>query len=118
MVVLVLSQETLERGVQGDGAIDIDPRNGGIDTIDASGAPTGGLPGGESGTVNQVISLEPGTFSSIGGIRSTTTGNMSNIGLNNVSIAFSTIIENAIGAGGNDAVVSHALRPDMTKRVQ
>ena len=82
---------------------------GGVDTIDASGAPSGNLFGGEIGFVNQVISLEPGTFSSIGGIRNTTTGNVFDVGLNNVSIAFGTIIENAIGGGGDDIITGNSV---------
>jgi serralysin len=55
---------------------------GGIDTIDASGYAT-----------NQIINLNEGAFSSIG------------TGVNNISIAMSVTIENAIGGNGADTII-------------
>ncbi|MBR1214294.1 M10 family metallopeptidase C-terminal domain-containing protein [Bradyrhizobium sp. JYMT SZCCT0180] len=54
---------------------------GGNDTLDLSGYSS-----------NQLIDLRPGTFSNVGALTK------------NVSIALSTIIENAIGGGGNDII--------------
>ncbi|AWR60699.1 metalloprotease [Proteus mirabilis] len=58
--------------------------SGGIDTLDFS-----------LYTVNQVINLNEGCFSDIGGLRS------------NISIAYNTIIENAIGGEGNDTLIGN-----------
>ncbi|HBC5646627.1 TPA: M10 family metallopeptidase C-terminal domain-containing protein, partial [Proteus mirabilis] len=58
--------------------------SGGIDTLDFS-----------LYTVNQVINLNEGSFSDIGGLRS------------NISIAYNTIIENAIGGKGNDTLIGN-----------
>ncbi|MCB1490875.1 MAG: M10 family metallopeptidase C-terminal domain-containing protein, partial [Rhodobiaceae bacterium] len=80
---------------------------GGIDTIDASGVPSGRILGGATGFVDQVISLEQGTFSSIGATR-TEQGNIFDIGINNVSIAFGSVIENAIGGGGDDTITGNS----------
>ncbi|MBO8261297.1 M10 family metallopeptidase C-terminal domain-containing protein [Proteus mirabilis] len=57
---------------------------GGIDTLDFS-----------LYTVNQVINLNEGCFSDIGGLRS------------NISIAYNTIIENAIGGKGDDTLIGN-----------
>ncbi|MBG2921997.1 M10 family metallopeptidase C-terminal domain-containing protein [Proteus mirabilis] len=57
---------------------------GGIDTLDFS-----------LYTVNQVINLNEGCFSDIGGLRS------------NISIAYKTIIENAIGGKGDDTLIGN-----------
>ncbi|WP_049205767.1 M10 family metallopeptidase C-terminal domain-containing protein, partial [Proteus mirabilis] len=46
-------------------------------------------------TVNQVINLNEGCFSDIGGLRS------------NISIAYNTIIENAIGGKGDDTLIGN-----------
>ncbi len=56
----------------------------GIDTLDFS-----------LYTVNQVINLNEGCFSDIGGLRS------------NISIAYNTIIENAIGGKGDDTLIGN-----------
>ncbi|HEK3074067.1 TPA: M10 family metallopeptidase C-terminal domain-containing protein [Proteus mirabilis] len=56
----------------------------GIDTLDFS-----------LYTVNQVINLNEGCFSDIGGLRS------------NISIAYKTIIENAIGGKGDDTLIGN-----------
>ena len=64
---------------------------GGIDTIDATY---------QRG--NQYISLVPGTYSNING----ETGN--------VSIAFGTIIENAIGGAGNDTLIGNDAANTLT----
>ncbi|HEH1843188.1 TPA: M10 family metallopeptidase C-terminal domain-containing protein [Proteus mirabilis] len=58
--------------------------SGGIDTLDFS-----------LYTVNQVINLNEGCFSDIGGLRS------------NISIAYKTIIENAIGDKGDDTLIGN-----------
>lgn len=58
--------------------------SGGIDTLDFS-----------LYTVNQVINLNEGSFSDIGGLRS------------NISIAYNTIIEDAIGGKGNDTIIGN-----------
>jgi serralysin len=58
---------------------------GGIDTLDASGYAT-----------NQRITLRPGALSDIGNLTQ------------NVAIAFNTVIENAVGGGGNDAITGNA----------
>ncbi len=58
--------------------------SGGIDTLDFS-----------LYTVNQVINLNEGCFSNIGGLRS------------NISIAYKTIIENAIGGKGDDTLIGN-----------
>ncbi|MEY0159406.1 M10 family metallopeptidase C-terminal domain-containing protein, partial [Providencia manganoxydans] len=58
--------------------------SGGIDTLDFS-----------LYTVNQVINLNEGSFSDIGGLRS------------NISIAYKTIIENAIGGKGDDTLIGN-----------
>ncbi|WP_240127795.1 M10 family metallopeptidase C-terminal domain-containing protein [Proteus mirabilis] len=58
--------------------------SGGIDTLDFS-----------LYTVNQVIDLNEGCFSDIGGLRS------------NISIAYKTIIENAIGGKGDDTLIGN-----------
>ncbi|WP_310467735.1 M10 family metallopeptidase C-terminal domain-containing protein, partial [Sphingomonas sp.] len=59
--------------------------NGGSDTLDYSGYAN-----------NQLIDLNPETFSNVGN------------GVGNVSIARGTIIENAIGGSGNDTLVGNA----------
>ncbi|MGP7972476.1 M10 family metallopeptidase [Proteus mirabilis] len=58
--------------------------SGGIDTLDFS-----------LYTVNQRIDLNEGSFSDIGGLRS------------NISIAYNTIIENAIGGKGHDTLIGN-----------
>nr|WP_155197627.1 M10 family metallopeptidase C-terminal domain-containing protein [Roseibium hamelinense] len=59
---------------------------GGVDTIDLSGA----------GKVDQFVSLIDGTYSNVGG------------GLGNMAIAYSAVIENAIGGRGDDVVLGNA----------
>jgi len=59
--------------------------SGGVDTLDYSGFAN-----------NQVINLNPDTFSNVGG------------SVGNVSIARGTIIENAIGGSGNDQLIGNA----------
>ncbi|HEK3116318.1 M10 family metallopeptidase C-terminal domain-containing protein [Proteus mirabilis] len=59
--------------------------SGGIDTLDFS-----------LYTVNQVINLNEGSFSDIGGLRC------------NISIAYNTIIENAIGGAGHDTIIGNS----------
>ena len=59
--------------------------SGGTDTLNYSGF-----------EANQKIDLRPEFFSNVGG------------GIGNVSIAFNTIIENAIGGGGNDELVGNS----------
>ncbi|HDT0722468.1 TPA: M10 family metallopeptidase C-terminal domain-containing protein [Proteus mirabilis] len=58
--------------------------SGGIDTLDFS-----------LYTVDQVINLNEGSFSNIGGLRS------------NISIAYNTIIEDAIGGKGHDTIIGN-----------
>ena len=58
---------------------------GGNDTLDCSGY-----------SQNQIINLNQGAFSNIGG------------GVNNVSIAVGAIIENAIGGSGNDVITGNS----------
>ena len=58
--------------------------SGGIDTLDFS-----------LYSVNQVINLNEGSFSDIGGLRC------------NISIAYNTIIENAIGGKGDDTLIGN-----------
>ena len=65
--------------------------SGGIDTLDYSGFGT-----------NQVINLNPETFSSVGP------------GVGNVSIARGVIIENAIGGSGNDTLYGNAAANVLT----
>jgi len=59
---------------------------GGFDTLNYSGFSS-----------NQTINLNPETFSNVGG------------GIGNVSIAFNTIIENALGGNGNDILIGNAV---------
>ena len=56
----------------------------GVDTLDYSGF-----------TSNQLINLNPETFSNVG------------TGIGNVSIARGTVIENAIGGSGNDTIIGN-----------
>ena len=55
--------------------------SGGVDTLNYSGFAS-----------NQVINLNPETFSNVGG------------GVGNLAIAFGTVIENAVGGAGNDVL--------------
>uniref|UniRef100_UPI0010725367 M10 family metallopeptidase C-terminal domain-containing protein n=1 Tax=Proteus mirabilis TaxID=584 RepID=UPI0010725367 len=64
--------------------------SGGIDTLDFS-----------LYTVNQVINLNEGSFSDIGGLRS------------NISIAYKTIIENAIGGKGDDTIIGNSANNEL-----
>ncbi|EMW3561702.1 M10 family metallopeptidase [Proteus mirabilis] len=64
--------------------------SGGIDTLDFS-----------LYTVNQVINLNEGCFSDIGGLRS------------NISIAYKTIIENAIGGSGHDTIIGNSANNEL-----
>ncbi len=59
--------------------------SGGIDTLNYSGY-----------SANQVINLTSETFSNVGG------------GIGNVSIAFGTLIENAVGGSGNDTLTGNS----------
>ncbi|WP_291297723.1 Ig-like domain-containing protein [Elioraea sp.] len=59
---------------------------GGIDTLDGSGT---------AASINQVIDLTPGAYSSVFGL------------IENIAIAFNTTIENAKGAGGNDRLIGN-----------
>ena len=84
---------------------------GGNDTIDASGQ-----------TLNSVIHLEAGTFSSIGIIgkisdvsaadlaKATTPGEFLDQARYNISIAPGSVIENAIGGSGNDYISGNSAR--------
>ncbi|HDT2999867.1 TPA: M10 family metallopeptidase C-terminal domain-containing protein [Proteus mirabilis] len=64
--------------------------SGGIDTLDFS-----------LYSVNQVINLNEGSFSDIGGLRS------------NISIAYKTIIENAIGGAGHDTLIGNSANNEL-----
>ncbi|WP_368870985.1 M10 family metallopeptidase C-terminal domain-containing protein [Proteus mirabilis] len=64
--------------------------SGGIDTLDFS-----------QYNVNQVINLNEGSFSDIGGLRS------------NISIAYKTIIENAIGGSGHDTIIGNSANNEL-----
>ena len=77
---------------------------GGTDTISAAGL-------GESA----LIDLRPGFFSSIGvGAGATIAGGvLSAIGSENLSIAFGTYIENAIGGDADDFIVGNAFGNDL-----
>lgn len=59
--------------------------SGGIDTLNYSGLAS-----------NQLLNLAPETFSNVGG------------GIGNVTIAFNTIIENAVGGSGNDILLGNS----------
>jgi Ca2+-binding RTX toxin-like protein len=65
--------------------------SGGNDTLDYSGY-----------TFDQLINLNPGTFSNVG------------TGIGNVSIAFGTVIENAIGGSGNDQIIGNDVANHLT----
>jgi hypothetical protein len=65
--------------------------SGGIDTLDYSGFSS-----------NQLIDLTSEAFSNIGGA------------VGNVSIAFNTVIENAIGGGGNDTIRGNGVSNSLT----
>jgi Ca2+-binding RTX toxin-like protein len=71
---------------------------GGNDTIDASGY----------GSVNQVINLEPGSYSSIGTQFFLDDPPFRQPNLNNIAIAFGVIIENAIGGFGDDLIIGNS----------
>ena len=77
---------------------------GGIDTLDASQALLrgGGTPAPGPVAANQVISLVPGTYSSLLGM------------VDNVSIAWGTVIENAVGGNGDDTITGN----DVGNRLQ
>ena len=64
---------------------------GGIDTLNCSGF-----------TQHQTIDLNAGSFSNVGS------------GINNVSIAFGAIIENATGGAGNDIIIGNSLNNELT----
>ena len=66
----------------------------GIDTLDLSGF-----------SLRAIISLAPGTYSSVGGTTSTMTYN--------VGIAGNTIIENAIGGSGDDLIYGNGANNDL-----
>ncbi len=59
---------------------------GGTDTLNASGY-----------SAAQLINLNPGTFSNIGGLT------------NNIAIAFNTLIENAVGGSGRDTIIGNEI---------
>jgi serralysin len=64
---------------------------GGVDTLDLSGFGSGQYGG-------QVINLTAGSWSNVGGYMT-----------NNLSIAYGTVIENAIGGSGNDTITGNAV---------
>jgi len=65
--------------------------SGGNDTLNYSGYAS-----------NQIINLNPETFSNIGG------------GIGNVAIGFGTLIENAIGGSGNDTIIGNGANNVLT----
>ncbi|MFS3859951.1 M10 family metallopeptidase C-terminal domain-containing protein [Proteus mirabilis] len=64
--------------------------SGGVDTLNFS-----------LYTVNQIINLNEGSFSDIGGLRC------------NISIAYKTIIENAIGGKGHDTLIGNSANNEL-----
>lgn len=78
---------------------------GGIDTIDASNQ-----------TQTQVIDLRAGEFSSIGAVIKRYTDNSTKLypAKNNVSIAYDTIIENAIGSNQDDTIIGNSVANQLT----
>lgn len=78
---------------------------GGIDTIDAS-----------NHSQKQVIDLRVGAFSSIGAVTLRYTNNSTELyaSQNNVSIAFDTIIENAIGSNQDDVIIGNSVANQLT----
>src|ERR1700709_1604088 len=65
--------------------------SGGNDTLDSSGY-----------SQNQPIDLHSGAFSSVGGL------------VHNIGISTTTVIENAIGGGGNDTLIANDLGCTLT----
>jgi serralysin len=63
----------------------------GVDTLDVSGF-----------TQNQIVNLNEGTFSNIGGLTK------------NVSIAYGAVIENAVGGSGDDTITGNAFANVLT----
>ncbi|MDD2864625.1 MAG: M10 family metallopeptidase C-terminal domain-containing protein [Methylococcales bacterium] len=78
---------------------------GGIDTIDASNQ-----------TQKQVIDLRAGEFSSIGAVTERYSDNSTKLypAKNNVSIAYDTIIENAIGSNQDDTIIGNSVANQLT----
>jgi serralysin len=89
---------------------DIDPRmsiwdGGGVDKIDVSNQ-----------TQKQVIDLRAGEFSSLGSAKLLYTDNSIELypAKNNVSIAYNTIIENAIGSNQDDKIIGNSVANQLT----
>jgi hypothetical protein len=78
---------------------------GGIDTIDAS-----------NHSQKQVIDLRAGKFSSVGAATLIYTNGKTELypAKNNVSIAFDTIIENAIGSNQDDVIIGNSVANQLT----
>ncbi|MDD5214053.1 MAG: M10 family metallopeptidase C-terminal domain-containing protein [Methylococcales bacterium] len=78
---------------------------GGIDTIDASNQ-----------TQKQVIDLRAGEFSSLGAVTELYSDNSTKLypAKNNVSIAYDTIIENAIGSNQDDTIIGNSVANQLT----
>lgn len=88
----------------------IDPRmsiwdGGGVDTIDVSNQ-----------TQKQVIDLRAGEFSSLGAATLLYSDNSTKLypAKNNVSIAYDTIIENAIGSNQDDKIIGNSVANQLT----
>lgn len=77
----------------------------GTDTLNVSGL---------SGS--QYVDLRPGHFSSIGNSAGAviSNGNIGTTGIDNVSVAFGSMIENATGGASNDALIGNALSNTLT----
>lgn len=82
--------------------------SGGIDTIDAS-----------NHTQEQAIDLRAGEFSSIGAVTLVYTDNSKELYApkDNVSIAYNTIIENAIGSNQNDTIIGNSVANQLTGKL-
>lgn len=76
---------------------------------DESGLDT--LTAGNSGTSSAYIDLRPGHFSSVGANSGVTiqNGSITDYGKQNVSIAFGTIIDDAVGSANADVIIGNAL---------
>ena len=79
--------------------------SGGVDTIDTSNQ-----------TQTQLIDLRAGEFSSIGAVTERYSDNSTKLypAKNNVSIAYDTIIENAIGSNQNDTIIGNSVANQLT----
>jgi Ca2+-binding RTX toxin-like protein len=79
--------------------------NGGVDTIDASNQ-----------TQSQTIDLRAGQFSSIGAVELMYTDNSTEFYApkDNLSIAYNTIIEKAIGGAANDTLIGNSVANQLT----